>query len=56
MEEARVLDTADRFINCKCVKYFFRVNQVESGIEIASLFTRVRGGEMMGVVWDMDLR
>ena len=41
MEEARILDTADRFVNCKCVKYFFRVNQVEHGIDIASLFTRV---------------
>ncbi len=42
MDEARILDTADRFVNCKCVKYFFRVNRVERAIEVAGLFTRVR--------------
>jgi len=42
MEEARTLDTADRFVNCKCVKYLFRVNRVEHAIDVAGLFTRVR--------------
>ena len=41
MEEARILDTADRFVNCKSVKYLFRVNRVERAIEVAGLFTRV---------------
>ena len=41
MEEARTLDTADRFINCKSVKYLLRINQVEAAIKTASLFTRV---------------
>ena len=41
MEEARTLDTADRFVNCKSVKYLLRTNQVEKATETAGLFTRV---------------
>ena len=41
MDEARTMDTADRFINCKCVKYCLRINQIERSIEMAGLFTRV---------------
>ena len=52
MEEARILDTADRFVNCKCVKYLFRVNQVERAIEVAGLFTRVSES----VVWCLLVR
>ena len=44
MDEARILDTADRFVNCKCVKYLFRVNRIERAIEVAGLFTRVSAG------------
>eukprot|EP00731_Ephydatia_muelleri_P031037 Em0022g551a len=40
MEEARTFDTADRFVNCKSVKYMLRTNQVERAIETAGLFTR----------------
>ncbi|XP_064405279.1 N-alpha-acetyltransferase 15, NatA auxiliary subunit-like [Halichondria panicea] len=40
MEEARTLDTADRFVNCKCVKYLFRINQIDQAVETAGLFTR----------------
>ena len=40
MDEARTMDTADRFVNCKCVKYLLRINQTERAIEIAGLFTR----------------
>ena len=43
MEEARTLDTADRYVNCKCVKYLLRINQVDKAVETAGLFTRVRG-------------
>ena len=41
MEEARTLDTADRYVNCKCVKYLFRVDQIDKAVETAGLFTRV---------------
>jgi peptide alpha-N-acetyltransferase len=40
MEEAQSLDTADRFINCKCCKYLMRVNQIEKAVELVALFTR----------------
>jgi len=42
IEEARTLDTADRYVNCKCVKYLLRINQVDKAVEMAGLFTRVR--------------
>ncbi len=41
MEEARSLDTADRYVNCKCVKSFLRINEIDKAIELAGLFTRV---------------
>ena len=44
MEEAQSLDTADRFINCKCCKYLMRVNQIEKAVELVALFTRVCAG------------
>lgn len=37
---ARELDTADRFINSKCVKYMLRSGDVTKAEETASLFTR----------------
>ncbi|XP_019854443.1 PREDICTED: N-alpha-acetyltransferase 15, NatA auxiliary subunit [Amphimedon queenslandica] len=40
MDEARSMDTADRFVNCKCVKYLLRVNKIDRAIETAGLFTR----------------
>ena len=36
-----MLDTADRFVNCKCVKYLFRTNEIDKAVETAALFTRV---------------
>ena len=36
------MDTADRFVNCKYVKYLLRVNKIDRAIETAGLFTRVR--------------
>ena len=42
MEEARTLDTADRYVNCKCVKYLFRIDEIDKAVETAGLFTRVR--------------
>ncbi len=41
MEEARTLDTADRFVNCKCVKYLLKINEIDQAVETAGLFTRV---------------
>ena len=41
MDEARSLDTADRYVNCKCAKYQLRANQVEKAEETCGLFTRV---------------
>lgn len=44
MNEARLLDTADRFVNCKCVKYYLRSNSIDLAIDTAGLFTRVSPG------------
>ena len=41
IEEARTMDTADRFVNCKCVKYLLRMNQTDEAVRLASFFTRV---------------
>ncbi|CAF0974034.1 unnamed protein product [Adineta steineri] len=40
MDEAQLLDTADRFVNCKCTKYFLRANQINTALEVAGKFTR----------------
>lgn len=40
MDEARCLDTADRYVNCKCAKYQLRANQVQKAEETCGLFTR----------------
>ena len=42
MDEAQSLDTADRFVNCKCAKYLLRANQITTALEIAGKFTRVK--------------
>jgi N-alpha-acetyltransferase 15/16, NatA auxiliary subunit len=41
MDEAQSLDTADRFVNCKCTKYLLRANQISTAVEVAGKFTRV---------------
>ena len=41
MDEARSLDTADRYVNCKCAKYQLRANQVQKAEDTCGLFTRV---------------
>ena len=35
------MDTADRFVNCKCVKYLLRMDQTDEAIKLAGFFTRV---------------
>jgi tetratricopeptide (TPR) repeat protein len=41
MDEARELDTADRFINSKSAKYLLRANRVEAAASVCGKFTRV---------------
>lgn len=40
MDEAQSLDTADRFINCKCAAYMIRNDLITEAEDIASKFTR----------------
>ncbi|CAF1385407.1 unnamed protein product, partial [Didymodactylos carnosus] len=40
MDEAQSLDTADRFVNCKCTKYLLRANHISVASEVAGKFTR----------------
>jgi peptide alpha-N-acetyltransferase len=58
MNEGRLLDLQDRFINSKCVKYYLRANELEKAIETVSLFTKNDNAEnglkdvhMMQVSW-----
>ena len=41
LDEAQSLDTADRYINCKCAKYMLRANMVKEAEEMCAKFTRV---------------
>ena len=41
LNEARVLDGQDRFLNTKCAKYCFRAGLVAQGNEILGMFTKV---------------
>ena len=47
MDEARSLDTADRYVNCKCAKYQLRANQVQKAEDTCGLFTRVSISQLM---------
>jgi N-alpha-acetyltransferase 15/16, NatA auxiliary subunit len=40
LDEAQSLDTADRFINSKCAKYFLRANKIKEAEEMCAKFTR----------------
>ncbi|XP_071786525.1 N-alpha-acetyltransferase 15, NatA auxiliary subunit-like [Asterias amurensis] len=46
LDEAQSLDTADRFINCKCAKYLLRANQVKAAEDMCAKFTREGVGAM----------
>ena len=39
-DEAQSLDTADRYINCKCAKYLLRANKIRDAEEMCQKFTR----------------
>ena len=41
MDEGRMLDTADRYVNSKCAKYLLRVNTISKATEMCALFTKV---------------
>ena len=40
LDEAQSLDTADRYINCKCAKYMLRASRVKEAEEMCQKFTR----------------
>ena len=40
LDEAQSLDTADRYINCKCAKYMLRAGKVTEASEMCQKFTR----------------
>jgi len=40
INEAQSLDTADRYLNAKCVKYMLRANKIKDAEEMSSRFTR----------------
>ena len=42
VEMAQQLDTADRYVNCKCAKYMLRAGMVSQAEQMCAKFTRVR--------------
>ena len=42
LDEARVLDLQDRFLNTKCAKYRLRAGLIDEANDILGLFTKVR--------------
>jgi hypothetical protein len=42
LDEARLLDGQDRFINTKCAKYRFRAGLIDEANEVLGLFTKAR--------------
>jgi len=40
LDEAQSMDTADRYINCKCAKYMLRANKVAEAEAMCAKFTR----------------
>lgn len=42
LDEARILDLQDRFLNTKCAKYRLRAGLVDEASDILGLFTKVR--------------
>ena len=40
LDEAQSMDTADRYINCKCAKYMLRANKVKDAETMCAKFTR----------------
>merc|ERR1712130_638085 len=40
LDEAQSLDTADRYLNCKCCRYLIRAGEIEKAEQMAAQFTR----------------
>jgi peptide alpha-N-acetyltransferase len=45
MEEARLLDGQDRFLNGKAAKYWLRAGDVKKAEDLVAMFTKVREGQ-----------
>lgn len=52
MEEARKLDTADRYLNTKCVRYALRADKIDVANDVVSLF--LRDGDNLISLFDMQ--
>ena len=48
VEEARTMDLADRYLNCKAAKYMLRAGMIDKAEEACALFTRVSSGLFVG--------
>lgn len=46
MEEARLLDGQDRFLNGKAAKYWLRAGDVQKAEELLAMFTKVRSSHL----------
>lgn len=40
LEEAQAMDTADRYVNCKCARYMLRAGHIKRAEEMCAKFTR----------------
>lgn len=47
MEEARLLDGQDRFLNGKAAKYWLRAGNVKKAEELLAMFTKVSRGHLI---------
>lgn len=54
MNEGRLLDLQDRFINSKTTKYYLRANMIDEAVSTISLFTKVEK-ELVNGVQDLHL-
>jgi peptide alpha-N-acetyltransferase len=50
LEQARLLDKSDRFLNGKAGKYWLRAGQIEKARQVFGLFTKV-SFELLEVSW-----
>lgn len=49
MEEGRLLDLQDRFVNSKAAKYLLRANHVDKAVDVVSLFTKLDENAINGL-------
>lgn len=49
MEEGRLLDLQDRFVNSKAAKYLLRANHVDKAVDVVSLFTKLDESAVNGL-------